>query len=233
MIQTHLSNAGSDDRRFPDFFQFGIRFSPDRYKRDVYRTVTISKIPAEVALSSLLMHIQGGMIVDIKLLNTTSITGSKTALITFLQQWSALKFVDYRTEYPIILHGTATHTAMVNTPTWPFPMGHLKGMKELNHTRCLEVHNFPPGIDPRTFRADLSVHPNLDFDFIEHISMKEGGVLSLRFTSVTQASRALGRIHDMKAYRSCAARFVRDPCDQPLPISRGRPKPQGESEEPL
>lgn len=216
-IQIHARNAGIEEWRFPDFFKYGIRFSPGSTRRDFYRTVVISNIPAKVHISFIMKHIRGGMILDVKLLDSASITGAKTALVTFLYHLAAAAFVNYHTAHPIVLYGNVTLTAMVKTPTWPVPIRLMKAIHEHKHTRCLEVHDFPGTISPSTFRRDLHTHYAMTLDFIESMSMRDDGVVLLNFTSIAHAGRAFGKIHSMRNYRTCAARFVADPCAKPLP----------------
>ena len=94
-----------------------VRFNPDPSEHNIYRTITISGLPLNITISMLLEKVQGGLVVDTKLLNIKEITGSKTALITFFHKYSALTYKEYTESYPHLFNNPSVEVKTLSTPT--------------------------------------------------------------------------------------------------------------------
>ena len=198
--------AGFEDPRHPDVFKYGLRFIPSHNERNVYRTVTISGLPANTTMFMILNNVRGGAVLDSKLLNTLKISGSNTALIIFLQEHSAFAYEEYAKKHPIIFNGLIAKVAVVPTPTWPIKPNIYKAVFDHKHSRCLEVHNFPRSISPS----------ELKFDHLVHTEMGKDGILVLQFSSIDGAGCTYRMLSSFMAYRDCEPHFTSDPCSQPL-----------------
>ena len=208
--------AGSGDLRHPDYFKYGLRFNPSHDQRNVYRTVTISGIPANATICMILDGVRGGAILESKLFNTLKVTGSNTALIIFLHEHSALAYEEHARKHPIIFGGLVAEVTVVPTPTWPIKPTLHKAVFNHQHSRCLEVHDFPRSISPSRLRKDIGHSKELDLDHLIHMEMRKDGTLLLQFSSIYGAGRAYGMLSTFRAYRGCKPFFTSDPCSQSL-----------------
>lgn len=215
-IGTHKSDAGPHEHIFPDFFKYGVRFDPDPSEHNIYRTITISGLPIDMTISTLLEKVRGGLVVDAKLLNIKEIAGSKTALITFFHEHSALAYEEYAESHPRLFNNSSVEVKTLSTPTWPLSVSLRKAIEEHKHTRCLEVYNFPKHISQEKFRNDIRVCPQMNGDRIEYMAQREDGVLELRFSSIDYAGQGFAMFTCFRGYKRCKAIFVQDPCAMPL-----------------
>ena len=208
--------AGLDDLRHPDFFKYGLRFAPSRNQRNVYRTVTISGIPANITMRMILDGVRGGVVLESSLLNTLKVTGSNTALIIFLHEHSALAYEEHAKKHPIMFSGLVAKVTVVPTPTWPIKPKLRKAVFDHQHSRCLEVHNFPRSISPSGLRKDIGHCEELKLNHLIHMEMRKDGTLLLQFSSIDGAGWAYGMLSSFRAYRDCEPFFTPDPCSQSL-----------------
>ncbi|KAL9609539.1 MAG: hypothetical protein Q9167_005698 [Letrouitia subvulpina] len=206
------ANGIPPERKLPDFFKHGIRFQPTPTKGNLYRTVIINELPRTITLTSLLEQVRGGPIFSAELLETFSITGSSSALIVFVLQQSATRFLRQAQKTPLIFNNTPTKASLVATPTWPIPESYCKAILDHLQTRCLEVRNFPRQVSSKEFAEDLRVCSKIAIRWIEHLWIREGGVLELRCSSITSAYQVYGFLTNSGKYAMCNVRFVPDPC---------------------
>jgi hypothetical protein len=156
------------------------------------------------------------MVVDVKLLDTATMTGGKTAVVTFLHEHAAMAYEAFVQDHPLDFDGAVAHVTVINTPTWPIPMNLRNNIHDFGHTRCLEVHNFPRNVLPSALKQEMAFCPVLKYDGLESMSMSGDGILGLRFSSVKFATQASAMFGFKPRYRKCAVRFALDPCAQPL-----------------
>lgn len=215
-IDLHKREVEPGRPRFPNFFKVGLRFDPGPHECDVYRTVLISNIPIDTTLKQVLEKVRGGIIVDAKLLDTVAMISSKTALVIFLHDHPAFDYEDFATTHPIFIETAMVRVQTLPTPTWPSSPGLQFNIDKWQHTRCLEVHNFPRHVSPAKLRADLSVCREMKGDRLVHFEMGSDNVLKLQFSSIFYAGRAFGVLTHYGEYCRCKVYFVPDPCAQPL-----------------
>lgn len=215
-INKRCAQAGAGDVPYPDLFRHGIRYDPKTYEQDVYRTVAISRLPPSVTMMGLLEKVRGGMLVDAKLLDTAKITGSNTALVTFLRERSAMAYEEHAKKYPIAFSNVVARVAVVRTPTWPVPANLRRGIENSGNTRCFEVHNVPRHIILRTVRQELTASPVMKSDNLECMRLGADGVLGLRFSSIRAAGYSSALFSQTLHYRGCTVHSLPDPCAQPL-----------------
>ena len=205
-IKEHQYSAGSQERRFPDIFRYGIHYEPPTSEPNPFKMVSIMNLPIEISLEELMGKIRGGTVVSCNLLDTKSITGRFSALVRFLHGHEALAYDEFAAAHPIIFRGLRAHVTIVKTPSYPLSMPHTKAILNHHHTRCLEVVNFPPNI-PRA-RLNHDLHPQA----IEHMHKRTDGILEMRFSSIDHAGRAFGVLNTFREYRQCGVCFSEDPC---------------------
>ncbi|KAI9842450.1 MAG: hypothetical protein M1837_007119 [Sclerophora amabilis] len=215
-IKINTRDAGTSDLRFPDFFRYGIRFTPNHNESSVFRTVLFENLPVDVTSKVLLESVRGGMILSCRMLNTITITGSKSAMVTFLRAFPATAYVEHVRRFPLKLGGQIARVTLISTPTWPLAINLSKAIFDHGHTRCLLIHDFPSKVSETALRRDLRAHPALDIDMIEHMELRQDRTMYLRFTSIADAGKAFGRFTSMFCYRDLKVEFDRDPCSFPL-----------------
>ena len=215
-INKRSTQAGAREIYYPDFFKYGIRYIPKDNEQNIYRTVAISGLSPSVTMKTLLEKVRGGMLVDAKLLDTAKITGSNTALVTFLYERSALEYEDHAKEHPIAFSNALARIAVVPTPTWPMPFNLRSGIEEFGHTRCFEVHNVPRDISLPAVRQELTSSPVMKSDSLECMRLGVDGVLELRFSSIRAAAYSSALFSKTFRYQGCTVKCVPDPCAQPL-----------------
>ena len=215
LINKRSTRAGVREVPCPGFFKHGIHFVPRPTEHDFYRTVIISGLPLSITMETLLDKVRGGMLIDAKLLDTAELTGSKTALITFLHEHSALAFEDHAKEYPINFSNLFAQVAVIPTPTWPISID-LQTSIEEGLTRCLELHGLPPNVSLPTLRQELTNSPVMKSTSLEYMRLGADGVLELRFSSIRAAEHSSAFFRKTLPYRGCAIRCLPDPCAQPL-----------------
>ena len=203
------------DAPYPDFFKHGIRYIPRIHEQNVYRTVAISGLSPSVTMRHLLGKVRGGMLVDAKILDTAKITGSNTALVTFLHEQSARAYKDHAEKYPISFSNVIVQVAVVPTPTWPIPANIRAAIEEYGRTRCFEVHNIPRNLFLPNVRRELKASPVMKSDSLECMRLGADGVLGLRFSSIRAAGHS-SNLFKTSRYWGCTVQTIPDPCAQPL-----------------
>ena len=211
-IMINKNAAGSDDLLFPDIFRFGIRYQPTSGESNAYRTVSIMNLPTSITENALISKIRGGILVSAELLDTTSITRSGSALVTFLYESSAKAFEKFASENGIYFAERRAHVKLLATATWPMRLPLQRAIFDHSHTRCLEISNFPCQIRPSTLRSDLRMHKSMHADAIEYMRMRDDGILEIHFTSVSAAGKAYGILTNFRSYHQCHVKFSEDPC---------------------
>ena len=200
----------------PEFFKHGIHYVPKAHEQDTHRTVAISGLSSSVTMKALLGKVRGGIIFDAKLLDTSKITGSNTALVTFLHEYSAMAYEDHTRQHRITFSNAVAHIAVVPTPTWPIPFSLRSGIATSGHTRCFEVHNFPRNISQAAVRAELTSSPVMKSNSLECMRLGADGILGLRFSSIRAAVYSTTLFCKTSRYRGCTVKYIPDPCAQPL-----------------
>ncbi|TGO27330.1 hypothetical protein BPAE_0043g00020 [Botrytis paeoniae] len=225
-IMTHMGDCDPKNRNIPDYFRYGILYVPGSGDRDILRGVHIGGIPEDMELRDVLARVRGGRIYSAVLLDTIKLTGSKSALVTFINQEDAKAYVEYANTHPIKLGATnsdgenvakATVT-QIHTPTYPFSPAKLREIFELNRTRILTIPNFPPTISLRTLVYDLRNRNEFRANSLLKWYIDEEGTLRMEFSSMDEAGSAFGLLTRSGGYREFGLilQFERDNCEGDL-----------------
>ena len=210
------SEYGERAMFFPRFFKYGIHYVPRNHEQDIYRTVAISGLSPSVTMRSLLEKVRGGMVVEAKLLDTAKITGSQTALVTFLYEVSAMAYEEHARHHPVAFSNAVAQICVIPTPTWPMSFTLRSDIEKSGHTRCFQVHNFPRNISLTAVRQELTSSPVMKSNSLECMRLGNDGVLGLRFSSIRAAVRTSALFSRTLRYRGCTVRYIPDPCALPL-----------------
>ena len=216
-IAFHKAEIGPDERNFvPDLLKYGVRFEPRPSERNIYRTVLVRGLSLDTTMHQLLQNVRGGKVVDAKLLETCKFIGSNSALIIFLHEHAAIAYEEYTRINSLTVNNQLVSVKVVNSPTYPTRIGLKKAIEDLQHTRCLEIREFPRHVSEFQLRLDLRVSSQMNGDRVEHLKMRKDGILELHFPSIDYAGQGFGMFTTYRLYKGCKACFVPDPCAQPL-----------------
>lgn len=91
--------------------------SPSQTQGDIYRIITISRLPADITLSSILHRVRSGAILQSQLLNTLAITCSITTRIIFLHECCAFAYEEHAQKHLIISNSLSIDETLLPVPT--------------------------------------------------------------------------------------------------------------------
>ncbi|THC93549.1 hypothetical protein EYZ11_006976 [Aspergillus tanneri] len=186
-------------------FQYGVRYIPSVRETNCYRTVRIEDLPASMTLNQVLAAIQGE-IYCARLLNTQPITGSNTAIITFIFQVEAIRFLK-ASKQGLQLGLVAAKVIPVHTPTYPIPADMERMIFKEGYRRCLCVSG-ERGIRKEVISQFLMNSPHANF--IE--SVQNGHVsdeVHIHFHSVKTAAAAYTLLKGHPIFFDYKFRFLR------------------------
>ncbi|THV55327.1 hypothetical protein BGAL_0010g00460 [Botrytis galanthina] len=233
-IKAHMGDCDPKNRNIPDYFRYGILYVPGPGDGDFLRGVHIGGIPEGMCLRDVLTRVRGGRIYSAVLLDTMKLTGSKSALVMFINQEDAEAYVEYANAHPIALGATdlsgenvaqaiVTH---IHTPTYPFSPGKFRTIFELNRTRILTIPNFPPTLSLRTLVYDLKNRNEFRGNSLLEWYIDEEGTLRMEFSSMDEAGSAFGLLTRSGGYRDFGLilQFERDNCEGDLQELKKEPE---------
>ena len=195
-------------------FQYGLRYIPAPDEK-CFRTVKIENLPGNATLDQVLLQIrEAGAVYTARLLNTKAITGSHTALITFIEQIGAHRFLQHQSKTGLWIGHTKARATLVSTPAYPMPADMEQLIFKHDRTRCLTVHNVD---EPQVIALYNVLTKSPCHHYLEHIDadgLVDHGKISLRFHSVRIAVIAFGLIKADKNFGNSKVEFAKDPCDR-------------------
>lgn len=191
------------------------RFVPPPWSYEFHRAVVISDIPTVTKPSHVAANVFGGLLVSLKLLDTTTITKSKTAIVVFFEEKSAALFVKSAINNPIKLCGQDVKVNRVRTPCPPLPRRTLCNIVGYGATRCVVIKWFPRHLLLGHLCRKLNPHEHIDMHGIVNLYQDSEGLVHVDFDSVDRASSARARINAYDAFRPAVAEFAPDPCNIP------------------
>lgn len=187
--------------------QYGLRFMPAAGDNNVYRTVKLELPSSAITTNQILsqIHVE---IYSILLLNTFQLTGSNTAIITFISQTDAITFLE-STKSGLRIGKHTARVLPVHTPTYPMSLEMSRRIYLDGFTRCLMVCN-----QRRTAKAEIQriLRKSACGSYIEGI--EEGcvvGEVYVRFHSIKMAALAFEILnrHPDFGFRVCRFRFLK------------------------
>lgn len=192
------------------FFQHGLRYIPGRHDNEIYRSVVIENLPPHANLGQILLGIRGGGIYSAVLCDTNAITGTQTALVTFVRQEGALAFLQRVAQDDFYISFHQAWVCPVLTPTYPLAPEmdvHVKN----GRTRCLAVHRVRPMVVQNIYRilSKSPCHPYVEY-FGENLSA--GNEIRVHFHSIKMAMRAREILTAHASMEGCGILFAPDPC---------------------
>jgi hypothetical protein len=227
-IEAHRDQCrGKFDNRFPDFFRYGIRYTPGETDSNFQRTVQISNLPHDTELREVLSRVRGGEIMSAILLDTKKLLGGMSAGIEFVNEGAAEEYVLYAEMYPISFGDPpqrATVT-LVPTPTWPVRLP-TRNKVNLGQTRCLRIPNFPTHLSLKGLERELTRGNGYRAAALVEIYLDEMMTLHLEFSNVDAAGSAFGILTSFREFRGLEVGWEKDPCAGQLEDLREEPKPR-------
>ena len=185
----------------------------------MYRTVSISGLKRSFTMSQILSQVRGGIVVDAKLMNTSKLLGSTSALVTFLNQSSAMGFENHAKKYSLTGAGFKVTVNLLTTPTWPLAKGFEMAIRGQGLSRCLRLQNCPKSVSATDLQKHLEGCWTTNLSNIEDIIFDRDGHVEIRFSSITAAQQAFGIFTSLRYVNATHGRkieYATDPCAQPF-----------------
>lgn len=184
--------------------QNGLRYMPPSDTVDAFRTVKIDLLPAYISLAQILFQIRNFEIYCAYLLNTINLSGSKTAVITFVRQTTTALFL-HHTVWGLQIGDHLARVSLVETPTSPIPWAMERLITQDGYTRCLVVWNMRANL--KMDLAQFLQHSSCR-DYIEAIEDGDTfGEVQIWFHSIKMASVALGLLQRIPWFQGSRIRF--------------------------
>ncbi|PYH77510.1 hypothetical protein BO82DRAFT_344733 [Aspergillus uvarum CBS 121591] len=187
-------------------FQFGLRYMPADFEHNVYRAIKVDSLPAGAGLSQILAQIPGE-ILSARLLDTRPITGSKTALVTFVHQADALGFLHACAGILPLKAGPPARVAPIPTPSYPISADMEKLIYDKGYTRCIRITHLRESLKGDICRALSNAYlvPQIE-------SIHDGpgpGESQLRFCSIKAAAAAYVLLRGQAKFDECQWEFIK------------------------
>ncbi|KAJ5167619.1 uncharacterized protein N7482_003213 [Penicillium canariense] len=193
------------------FFQWGLRYVPAASHDNVFRTVVIGNLPHACTLTQILPQIRGGPIFSASLLNTWTITGCPTALITFNHQKGALNFLRRVGRDGFYVGASAAQVQPVPTPTYLMTGDMETQINKLGRTRCLVVSSRRSGNLKKGIHRVLATSRLRNY--VECFGERDpDGEVTIRFHSVKMAGVACTMLVNDERLRGAFVKTAPDPC---------------------
>ncbi|KAL4936293.1 hypothetical protein BDV06DRAFT_228030 [Aspergillus oleicola] len=187
-------------------FQYGLRYIPTVSDRDVYRTIRIEELPPDHKLCQILPSV-AGEIYSAHLADTSAITGYNTAMVIFINQEDAFKFVSgvankvYTLPYGKIVP--------VHTPTYPMPADTERLIKQKGYTRTIGIFHTKPTLKMELTR--VLTNPYLRYA-MQLESIDDGpayGEVDVKMFSVKAAATVFEWLRTHPTLGQCHFRFLK------------------------
>lgn len=199
--------------------KIGLFYKPFKDESDIYRTIIIDNLPNGVTLVEVMAKVQGGVVVEVNLLDTSSIGGCKSAMIVFLHESSATNFAEYARTNPIRFSERRARVMQLQTPTWPLNVRLRKAIFDYGHTRYLTIQNLPSNITYEQFRYLFRQNRYMKHDSLQSARKDSDGTVHTIFQSVDAAGRAYAKLTTFRDFEGCQVAYAPDPCSQPLSMA--------------
>ena len=217
-VNIHKRDRGHTEARHPEFFRYGVRFVPDDDETNVLRTVHITNLPSDIQMRDVLARVRGGRIDHAILCNTVLLTGSMTALVYFLHEHAAERYVLYAMDHPITFGEEAQEAVitLLPTPTWPLKYSTRCAISELNHSRMLSIPNFPENMSISLIQRTITHGNGHRANLLVEIFLSAENTLHLEFSSINAAGSAYGILTNFMSFKDLVVCWEPDPCAGPL-----------------
>lgn len=188
-------------------FQYGLRYMPPNGASNVYRTIKIDNLPASVTLNQVLAQLRPFEVYSARLMDTTRMIGSNTAIIVFVYQGQVLSLFHGISQSGLLIGNHRAEATLVETPTYPIPARLQKLIYEHGYTRSLAVCNLRESLTMELRRVLLK---SICRDYVE--CFEDGyvaGEVIVRFHSVGMASHACELLQKHPCFANCELKFLR------------------------
>lgn len=193
------------------FFRLGLRYIPPPGRDNVFRTVIIDALPRWATLDQILPRVRGGAIFSASLLDTSTISGSPSAMIVFAHQSGALNFLRRVERDGFFVGFCPVGVRPVPTPTYPMPRDLETQMKSHGRTRCLTISSRSPiALKRETYRVLSTTRIK---GFVECFGERDTErQITVRFHSVRVASMACNALTNDPVFKGAFVQSTPDPC---------------------
>jgi hypothetical protein len=193
------------------FFQWGLRFIPKPGQDNIFRTVVIEDLPKTASLERILPQICGGAVFSASLMDTATISGYPTALITFVHQVGALNFLRRVARDGFFVGISPAHVRPVPTPTYLMSNEMETQVYQFSRTRCVVVSSHRH----KALKQEVSrvLSQSRLRHYVECFGERDSdGEVTVRFHSVKMAWEACLILASDSKLQGVFVKPVPDPC---------------------
>ncbi|RDW70704.1 uncharacterized protein DSM5745_08215 [Aspergillus mulundensis] len=187
-------------------FQYGLRYMPSAPDENVYRTIRIDDIPLDKTLNNILPLVVGE-IYSARLADTCNITGHNTAMITFISENDAARFVAGAANRTVTL--PFGRVVPVHTPTYPMPADIQKSIMHGGYTRILGMFHPRPTLKMEITRAMTSPYQRHALQLESIVDGPGVGEVSIKMLSVKAAAVVFEWLMNHPTLGKCQFRFLK------------------------
>jgi hypothetical protein len=189
--------------------RIGLQYTPDppNEERDM-RTVKIIGLPSHTEISHVLPHVHGGPILSATMCDTISLTGSMTALITFVEAQGADAFVRAAETDGFYIGFKPYEVELIRSATYPMPALMEELINRRGGSRILAISHRQKKTDlkRRVYEALSEISGR-----VENFGKEtRPGEVIVRFVSIEAASFARDILQLDANTRKCTVKFVPD-----------------------
>jgi hypothetical protein len=200
------------------FFKYGINFVPGEGEYQYLETVHIGNLPDIVEVRDILNRVRGGKIVSVILVNTMTFTGKMGALIRFVDEKAAQRYVSFVADNPVSFgeedEKLQAEVNVLGSPSYPLSSGLNNAIFKLKHTRCICIPYFP-NISISAFKRDICSATQYQRGITPtEMWMDEDRTMHLEFASISDAGVARGKLNAWSIFRGLEIRSEPDPCER-------------------
>lgn len=186
-------------------FQYGLRYIPTTTETNIYRTVRIEQLPANITLNHVLPAVSGE-IYSSRLFDTMAITGHNTVVVVFLLESDARNFVE-TAKKGLHVGSTLAKVTLMNTPTYPMP-AEMDRLVNNGYSRCLVVSDVTATIQKDICGVlDRSAYRS----YVERVKAgPSAGQVSIRFHCIKSAASVVSLLQGHPSFRKCSVSFLKE-----------------------
>jgi hypothetical protein len=206
----HLRGPFDPCRTDSGFFRHGITYVPEKEHNSCFRKVIILGLDKQTSLLEVLENIRGGPLESINLLNTSFMDESASAMVTFLDGYSATQYVSFVEMYGLPRLGQRVSVKLIPSPTYPLSWLVVRALSTQDCSHCLSIPDWPQRLPIAKIQAIME---HLSRMVVEDVGLFDR-CLRLRFGSLRMALN-FKDILESHEYRLQAG-FYADPTSLPL-----------------
>jgi T-complex protein 1 subunit beta len=196
-------------------------FTPGEWDENVYRTITITNLPLNINMKTLLKGVLGGEVYSVHLMNMEQCSGSHMGIVTFVNERAAMAYIKFAANYGVYYNDQRANVFLLQTATYPMSDQMETDIFKHGHTRCLSIRGPPDADRYRCIFAHIQRRLPMYFDLGDAMIDNETHTeVIVRLNSIPAAQDVHRSLESDHGLRTSEIDFAPDPCAQRLPGSK-------------